>query len=113
VPDEPGLTRKLGTFDAVTIGLGSMIDAGIFAALAPAAGGLRARAYLWAWSAAWSVSRAFRHGAQNGQGVLRLQRPGPPQQRGEVTAADESHCDEQQTCRLAGSVDGHNLRVIE
>lgn len=32
-----GLQRRLGTADAVTIGLGSMIGAGIFAALAPAA----------------------------------------------------------------------------
>ena len=31
------LTRRLGTTDAVAIGLGSMIGAGIFAALAPAA----------------------------------------------------------------------------
>ncbi|ONK10548.1 APC family permease [Streptomyces sp. MP131-18] len=31
------LRRRLGTFDAVVIGLGSMIGAGIFAALAPAA----------------------------------------------------------------------------
>ena len=31
------LARRLGLFDAVTIGLGSMIGAGIFAALAPAA----------------------------------------------------------------------------
>jgi APA family basic amino acid/polyamine antiporter len=31
------LARRLGTFDAVVIGLGSMIGAGIFAALAPAA----------------------------------------------------------------------------
>jgi APA family basic amino acid/polyamine antiporter len=35
VPD--GLRRRLGVFDAVVIGLGSMIGAGIFAALAPAA----------------------------------------------------------------------------
>ncbi|MEV0403146.1 APC family permease [Actinoallomurus sp. NPDC050550] len=35
VPDE--LRRRLGVFDAVVIGLGSMIGAGIFAALAPAA----------------------------------------------------------------------------
>lgn len=34
-PDE--LHRRLGVFDAVVIGLGSMIGAGIFAALAPAA----------------------------------------------------------------------------
>ncbi|MFG3590156.1 APC family permease [Streptomyces sp. NPDC047990] len=36
LPDE--LQRRLGVPDAVTIGLGSMIGAGIFAALAPAAG---------------------------------------------------------------------------
>ncbi|MFF8370423.1 APC family permease [Streptomyces lydicus] len=33
-----GLKRRLGLFDAVTVGLGAMIGAGIFAALAPAAG---------------------------------------------------------------------------
>ncbi|KUH87858.1 APC family permease [Mycobacterium sp. GA-0227b] len=37
-PDGPALHRRLGTFDAVTIGLGSMIGAGIFVALGPAAG---------------------------------------------------------------------------
>ncbi|QCH23735.1 APC family permease [Mycobacteroides salmoniphilum] len=36
VPSGP-LRRELGTFDAVMIGLGSMLGAGIFAALAPAA----------------------------------------------------------------------------
>jgi APA family basic amino acid/polyamine antiporter len=36
-PDVPALQRRLGTFDAVTIGLGSMVGAGIFVALAPAA----------------------------------------------------------------------------
>lgn len=36
VPTSP-LARRLGTFDAVVIGLGSMIGAGIFAAFAPAA----------------------------------------------------------------------------
>lgn len=35
IPDE--LRRRLGLLDAVVIGLGSMIGAGIFAALAPAA----------------------------------------------------------------------------
>jgi basic amino acid/polyamine antiporter, APA family len=34
---EPGLARRLGTGDAVVIGLGSMIGAGVFAAFAPAA----------------------------------------------------------------------------
>jgi APA family basic amino acid/polyamine antiporter len=37
-PARPQLERRLGTGDAVVIGLGSMIGAGIFAALAPAAG---------------------------------------------------------------------------
>ena len=36
-PDGAALNRRLGTFDAVIIGLGSMIGAGIFVALAPAA----------------------------------------------------------------------------
>ncbi len=36
-PEGPALPRRLGTFDAVTIGLGSMLGAGIFVALAPAA----------------------------------------------------------------------------
>lgn len=35
--DRPQLERRLGVFDAVVIGLGSMIGAGIFAALGPAA----------------------------------------------------------------------------
>jgi basic amino acid/polyamine antiporter, APA family len=35
--DDPALRRRLGTTDAVMIGLGSMIGAGIFVALAPAA----------------------------------------------------------------------------
>lgn len=36
-PADPGLKRTLGVFDAVVVGLGAMIGAGIFAALAPAA----------------------------------------------------------------------------
>ena len=36
-PEPALLKRSLGTVDAVTIGLGSMIGAGIFVALAPAA----------------------------------------------------------------------------
>lgn len=36
--DHPHLDRRLGVTDAVVIGLGSMIGAGIFAALTPAAG---------------------------------------------------------------------------
>ena len=37
VPEQPALERKLGTVDAVTIGLGSMVGAGIFVVLGPAA----------------------------------------------------------------------------
>jgi basic amino acid/polyamine antiporter, APA family len=37
VNSEPGLVRRLGTADAVVIGLGSMIGAGVFAAFTPAA----------------------------------------------------------------------------
>ncbi|HEX7826454.1 MAG TPA: APC family permease, partial [Mycobacterium sp.] len=35
--DQPALQRRLGTLDAVTIGLGSMVGAGIFVVLGPAA----------------------------------------------------------------------------
>ena len=35
--NQPTLARRLGLFDAVVIGLGSMIGAGVFAAFAPAA----------------------------------------------------------------------------
>lgn len=36
-PEHPELLRRLGTVDAVVIGLGSMIGAGVFAAIGPAA----------------------------------------------------------------------------
>ena len=36
-PGQPRLARRLGTADAVVVGLGAMIGAGIFAAFAPAA----------------------------------------------------------------------------
>jgi APA family basic amino acid/polyamine antiporter len=36
-PDKPSLARRLTTFDAVVVGLGSMIGAGVFAAVGPAA----------------------------------------------------------------------------
>jgi APA family basic amino acid/polyamine antiporter len=38
VTEHARLARRLGTFDAVVIGLGSMVGAGVFAAFAPAAG---------------------------------------------------------------------------
>ena len=37
VVNQPGLARRLGTFDAVIIGLGSMLGAGVFAAFSPGA----------------------------------------------------------------------------
>jgi APA family basic amino acid/polyamine antiporter len=37
VVTQPGLARRLGTLDAVLIGLGSMLGAGVFAAFSPAA----------------------------------------------------------------------------
>lgn len=42
--NNPALSRKLGLGDAVVIGLGSMIGAGIFASFAPAA---QAQAFWW------------------------------------------------------------------
>src|SRR5580692_8532876 len=36
-PAEPALERRLGTADAVVIGLGAMIGAGVFSAFGPAA----------------------------------------------------------------------------
>lgn len=36
-PEQPALARRLGLFDAIVIGLGSMLGAGIFVVLAPAA----------------------------------------------------------------------------
>ncbi|MFC6257789.1 amino acid permease, partial [Kocuria oceani] len=36
-PGQPALARRLGTFDATVIGVGSMVGAGVFVAFAPAA----------------------------------------------------------------------------
>ena len=50
----PELRRSLGVFDAVVIGLGSMVGAGIFVALAPAAAP-PVRDCCWGWpSPPWS-----------------------------------------------------------
>lgn len=67
-PAGPALPRRLGTFDAVVIGLGSMLGAGIFVAVGPAAAaagsglliGLAvaaAVAYCNATSSAWLAAR--------------------------------------------------------
>ncbi|MGN6241414.1 MAG: amino acid permease, partial [Cellulosimicrobium cellulans] len=36
-PGQPSLARRLGTTDAVVVGLASMVGAGVFSAFAPAA----------------------------------------------------------------------------
>ena len=48
-PSGPRLVRRLGTGDAVVIGLGSMIGAGVFAALRPGRRGGRAAGCCSAW----------------------------------------------------------------
>ncbi|WP_420706162.1 APC family permease [Streptomyces sp. NRRL B-24484] len=81
----PGLRRHLGVFDAVVIGLGAMIGAGVFAAFAPAAAaagsGLLpalALAGVVAYCNATSSARlAARHPASGGTYVYGRERLGP------------------------------------
>jgi basic amino acid/polyamine antiporter, APA family len=81
-PDE--LRRRLGVFDAVVIGLGSMIGAGIFAALAPAARaagswllvGLAAAAVVAYCNATSSARLAARYPASGGTYVYGRERLG-------------------------------------
>ncbi|MFG1606410.1 APC family permease [Actinoplanes sp. NPDC049265] len=75
------LRRRLGLFDAVVIGLGAMIGAGIFSALAPAADGLLPAlgiaavvAYCNAMSSAWLAAR---YPASGGTYVYGRERLGP------------------------------------
>lgn len=80
-----GLVRRLGTGDAVVIGLGSMIGAGVFAAFAPAAaaagGGLLvglAVAALVAWANATSSAQlAAQYPTSGGTYVYGRERLGP------------------------------------
>ncbi|MET3986368.1 amino acid permease [Streptomyces sp. PvR034] len=80
-----GLKRSLGVGDAVVVGLGAMVGAGIFAALAPAAraaGGALltalAVAAVVASCNAWSSARlAARHPASGGTYVYGRERLGP------------------------------------
>lgn len=80
----PGLSRRLGTGDAVVIGLGSMIGAGVFAAFAPAAqaagGGLLiglAIAAVVAWcNASASAQLAAQYPASGGTYVYGRERLG-------------------------------------
>ncbi|MFJ7260321.1 APC family permease [Streptomyces globosus] len=79
-----GLKRHLGVFDAVVIGLGSMIGAGIFAALAPAAGaagsglllGLALAAVVAYCNATSSARLAARYPASGGTYVYGRERLG-------------------------------------
>lgn len=79
------LARRLGVFDAVVIGLGSMIGAGIFAALAPAAAaagsglllGLAAAAVVAYCNATSSARLAARYPASGGTYVYGRERLGP------------------------------------
>ncbi|MFF3755162.1 APC family permease [Streptomyces sp. NPDC002018] len=81
----PELVRRLGVFDAVTIGLGAMIGAGIFAALAPAAAaagsglmaGLAIAAAVAYCNATSSARLAALHPASGGTYVYGRERLGP------------------------------------
>ncbi len=81
----PRLARRLGTGSAVTIGLGSMIGAGVFAALAPAAraagpgllAGLAIAAVVAYCNATSSARLAARYPASGGTYVYGRERLGP------------------------------------
>ena len=80
----PSLQRRLGTADAVFIGLGSMIGAGIFVALGPAAAaagsgllvGLAVAALVAYCNATSSARLAARYPESGGTYVLRPRAPG-------------------------------------
>ncbi|MEU9134086.1 APC family permease [Kitasatospora sp. NPDC048540] len=80
-----GLTRRLGLADAVVIGLGSMIGAGVFAALGPAAGAagagllpaLAVAAVVAYCNATSSARLAARYPASGGTYVYGRERLGP------------------------------------
>lgn len=84
-PDESALSRRLGTFDTVTLGLGSMIGAGIFVALAPAAAaagtglliGLAVAALVAVCNAMSSARLAARYQQSGGTYVYGRERLGP------------------------------------
>jgi basic amino acid/polyamine antiporter, APA family len=84
-PEESALRRRLGTFDTVTLGLGSMIGAGIFVALAPAAAaagtglliGLAVAAVVAVCNAMSSARLAARYPQSGGTYVYGRERLGP------------------------------------
>lgn len=81
----PGLPRRLGTVDTVVLGLGAMIGAGIFVALAPAAAvagtgllfGLAIAAVVACCNALSSAWLAARHPQSGGTYVYGRERLGP------------------------------------
>jgi basic amino acid/polyamine antiporter, APA family len=83
--EQPGLTRRLNTTDAVVIGLGSMIGAGVFAALGPAARaagaglliGLALAAVIAYCNAASSAQLAARYPTSGGTYIYGRERLGP------------------------------------
>ncbi|ANI37821.1 APC family permease [Mycolicibacterium vaccae] len=84
-PDESALRRRLGLFDTVVLGLGSMIGAGIFVALAPAAAaagsglliGLAVAAVVAVCNAMSSARLAARYPQSGGTYVYGRERLGP------------------------------------
>jgi APA family basic amino acid/polyamine antiporter len=84
-PVEPRLARRLGTTDAVVIGLGSMIGAGVFAAFAPAAAaagtgllvGLAVAAVVAYCNATSSAQLAAQYPTSGGTYVYGRERLGP------------------------------------
>ena len=85
VPDRPSLVRRLGLTDAIVIGLGSMLGAGVFSALAPAAQaagtglllGLAVAAAIAYCNATSSARLAARYPASGGTYVYGRERLGP------------------------------------
>lgn len=83
--DDPTLARRLGTADAVTIGLGSMIGAGVFSAFAPAAAaagtgllvGLALAALVALANATSSAQLAAQHPTSGGTYVYGREHLGP------------------------------------
>jgi basic amino acid/polyamine antiporter, APA family len=85
VVTQPGLARRLGTFDAVIIGLGSMLGAGVFAAFSPAAGvagaglliGLTVAALVAYCNATASAQLAAEYPTSGGSYIYGRERLGP------------------------------------
>ncbi|QSZ48081.1 APC family permease [Arthrobacter sp. D5-1] len=83
--NSPALARRLGTFDASLIGLGSMIGAGVFAAFTPAAAaagsglliGLVVAAFVAFCNATSSAQLAARYPTSGGTYVYGRERLGP------------------------------------